>query len=110
MKNTYTHAELLLNSEAGENKARLLSAVWITGKGPRGGKVNIGQPRYDALNMLAIEHKAEVVSRFVGTSHYAQFQIVGIVVRMTKIKQPKELPPPKKSKVHHNCGEPPPWE
>lgn len=91
-KAIYTQMEIELNAEASTNKGRLLSALWIKGKGPRGGKVNIGQVRYDALNMLVIEHKAEVVSRFVGTAHYADLQVTGIVIRYPKIQYPKVKP------------------
>lgn len=86
MTRVYTQSELDLNAEAGGNRGRLLSALWVHGKGPKGGKVNIGQGRYDALNLLVIEGKAEVVARFNGAPHYAELQVTGIVIRFPKIR------------------------
>jgi hypothetical protein len=106
-KMVYTTMEEALNREAGENRGRLLSALWITGKGPRGGKVNIGQHRYDALNLLVIENKAEVVSRFSGTPTFATLQVHGIVIRFPKIKATAKVIEPK-AKVHVEGK--PPWE
>jgi len=106
----YTQTELALNREAGENRGRLLTALWVHGKGPRGGKVNIGQARYDALNLLVIENKAQVVARFTATPHYAELNVVGLVIRFPKVKESQKAKVYPKAKDLLPSDEKPPWE
>ena len=112
MKHIYTAAEMTLNREAGENKGRLLTALWVHGKGPKGGKVNIGQVRYDALELLAIENKAAVVFRFNSTGFYwGTLEAVGIVVRFPKIKESQRaVVAPKPRPLDDDGNASPPWE
>ena len=111
MKKLYTEAEMTLNREAGENKGRLLTALWVRGTGPRGGKVSIGQPRYEALELLAIEGKAQVVFRFTSTGfHWGELEAVGIVIRFPKIKDKQRAVVAPKPRVMLPGDQTPPWE
>jgi len=115
----YTEAELALNREAGDNKGRLLTALWVHGKGPKGGKVNIGQVRYDAFELLAIENKAAVVFRFNSTGFYwGTLEAGGIVVRFPKLRAAAKKIVPKHKRPdddadHREVNDnevKPPWE
>lgn len=114
-KAIYTDTEMSLNEEALRHPLRLLEATWITGTGPRGGKVSIGKGRYDALDMMVIEKKAEVVARWRAEPHYANLTLCGIVIRFFKVK--KNLTEAVQTTAHHDPGVlggtgvgPLPWE
>lgn len=85
----YTDFERQLLREAKGTPQRILSATWINGKGPRGGKVSIGKGRYDALNLMVIEGKAEVIGRFHTPEFYAGLSVVGIIVRANPVRNLK---------------------
>ena len=70
--------------EAAAMPYRILSYTWVTGTGPRGGKVNIGKHKYDLLNMMVIEHKAEVVARFACDPLGGKLQVYGLVAKVPK--------------------------
>lgn len=85
-KKKYTATELEVAAEANHTSQRILSATWIYGKGPRGGKVNIGKRRYDILNLMVIEDKAEVIGRFQSPAFYAGLSVTGIIVRVNTVR------------------------
>jgi hypothetical protein len=111
----YTHSELELIAESKHTK-RMLSAMWVTGTGPRGGKVSVGKGRYDALNMMVIEGKAEVILRFrtdsIGPS--SPLLAYGLMVRIKPIKKDKRSKPVQTSATPVaptvDSGAKPPWE
>ena len=118
-KAIYTQAEIELNVEAGHNTLRMLEATWITGTGPRGGRINVGQARYDMLNMLVIEDKAEVVARFSAsqmTASVGKLEIMGLIIRFPKIKEvlPVAVPVQTTALTQHLLDaaklDVPPWE
>jgi hypothetical protein len=82
----YTEHELELAREAKIAPQRIVSATWINGKGPRGGKVSIGKGRYDTLNLMVIEGKAEVIGRFQTPPFYAGLTMVGIIARINTVR------------------------
>ena len=82
----YTEMELELAREAKHSPQRILAATWIHGTGPRGGKVSIGKGRYDVLNMMVIEDKAEVIGRFSTPEFYAGLSVTGIIVRLNTVR------------------------
>jgi hypothetical protein len=89
----YTSTEMELISEARQSKG-LLSAMWVTGKGPRGGKVSAGKGRYDTINMMVIEGKAEVLLRFRSENHSGvttkgHLDVYGLMIKVKRIKKDK---------------------
>ena len=82
----FTETEFELLREAKGSPQRILSATWIHGQGPRGGKVSIGKGRYDVLNLMVIEDKAEVIGRFQTPEFYAGLSVTGIIVRVNSVR------------------------
>lgn len=82
----FTDTEMDILREVQGVPQRIASATWIWGKGPRGGKVSIGKGRYDVLNLMVIEHKAEVIGRFNTPQFYAGLTVTGIIVRVNPVR------------------------
>jgi len=82
----YTESELEMAREAKHSPQRIIAATWIHGQGPRGGKVSIGKGRYDVLNLMVIEDKAEVIGRFQTPEFYAGLSVTGIIVRINTVR------------------------
>lgn len=87
MRKIFTATEVDILSEVIGVPQRIASATWIHGTGPRGGKVSIGKGRYDVLNLMVIEGKAEVIGRFNTPEFYAGLSVTGIIVRVNPVRK-----------------------